>query len=460
MSIAAAAAVMASGLLVGGSSFALAFAEPDGAPGHDTKGSQPTGSPGPSSGQRPQTEQGDSAPQPSKSDKDKPDGPWRTSSKLGSQVGDVRNGQPADGRGPGADHGPPSKQSNNDSEGTSQTGNQGAGEGDGRVGPGGRSSDTHRPDDPTYGHPKDPSGQPTEQDPSEGQDGSEGSDGTKLPDGSGKWQDHDKDGEPGKEGQPGRADGPGEYNWPGRGDGPREGDGPGKGDDGPGGDGEHQGWPHDPRPPWWSDCPDPSDPGGPPGDPSPGRPTPPLGSGGGSGGTQPSVGRPTVPEMRLPAPLPTEVLPAVPGVPVEPALEAAAGLATAAAALPFAPLTLPVIVIPSVGLPGGAGGAGAGGAGGPGLGPRPGAPEAPRVPNGKSGKAEAPSSPAETLNSPSYRVGYGEYLRAAGLGQVAAVAVPGLTGILALTGAGGLLGYRQARAGHVIRVAGTGRFVG
>ena len=62
--------------------------------------------------------------------------------------------------------------------------------------------------------------------------------------------------------------------------------------------------------------------------------------------------------------------------------------------------------------------------------------------------------------SPAYRAGYPEYLRAAGLGQVAAVAVPGVSGILLLTGAGGLLGYRQARAARTLRASGTGRFVG
>ncbi|MGB8404665.1 MAG: hypothetical protein WCE30_11455 [Mycobacterium sp.] len=60
---------------------------------------------------------------------------------------------------------------------------------------------------------------------------------------------------------------------------------------------------------------------------------------------------------------------------------------------------------------------------------------------------------------PSFRAGYGDYLRTAGLGEVAAVAVPGFTGILVLTGAGGLLGYRQARAGHALRSRGTARFV-
>jgi hypothetical protein len=79
---------------------------------------------------------------------------------------------------------------------------------------------------------------------------------------------------------------------------------------------------------------------------------------------------------------------------------------------------------------------------------------------------QKPSSPpafsagSGSAPAPSYRAGYVDYLRAAGLGQVAAVAVPGVTGILILTGAGGLLGYRQARAGHTVRASGTGRFMG
>lgn len=60
---------------------------------------------------------------------------------------------------------------------------------------------------------------------------------------------------------------------------------------------------------------------------------------------------------------------------------------------------------------------------------------------------------------PSYRAGYGAYLRAAGLGEIAAVAIPGFTGILVLTGAGGLLGYRQARAGHAVRSGNSVRFL-
>lgn len=65
----------------------------------------------------------------------------------------------------------------------------------------------------------------------------------------------------------------------------------------------------------------------------------------------------------------------------------------------------------------------------------------------------------EIVADPAFRAGYPDYLRAAGLSEVAAVAVPGFTGILILTGAGGLVGYRQARAGHVVRRSGTARFM-
>ena len=58
-----------------------------------------------------------------------------------------------------------------------------------------------------------------------------------------------------------------------------------------------------------------------------------------------------------------------------------------------------------------------------------------------------------------YRVGYGEYLRTAGMSQIAVLAVPGLAGILVLTGAGGLVGYRQARAGQAVRTSSVSRYM-
>jgi len=59
----------------------------------------------------------------------------------------------------------------------------------------------------------------------------------------------------------------------------------------------------------------------------------------------------------------------------------------------------------------------------------------------------------------SYRVGNGEYLRTAGIPQIAALAVPGVAGILVLTATGGLLGYRQAKAGRAVRATRTVRFM-
>ncbi|MGH3643015.1 MAG: hypothetical protein ACRDUX_28785 [Mycobacterium sp.] len=159
--------------------------------------------------------------------------------------------------------------------------------------------------------------------------------------------------------------------------------------------------------------------------------------------------------MQLPPP--RELAPIVPGI-VDPAADVVAGLASAASALPFVPVTLPVVVAPV--------GAGAAGAG---IGPRPGTPSAPRTSATPSN--EQPPQRASRQNPPAYsasngvtpasfRVGYGNYLRNAGIGQVAAIAVPGVTGILIITGAGGLLGYRQARAGRAVRATGTARFVG
>jgi hypothetical protein len=71
----------------------------------------------------------------------------------------------------------------------------------------------------------------------------------------------------------------------------------------------------------------------------------------------------------------------------------------------------------------------------------------------------ATSAGAGTEMPQSTRVGYPRYLREAKMGEVAAVALPGFAGILALTALGGVVGYRQARAGHVVRTAGTTRFM-
>ena len=133
-------------------------------------------------------------------------------------------------------------------------------------------------------------------------------------------------------------------------------------------------------------------------------------------------------------------------------IDAVPGVGAAAAELPLAPITLPVIVAPAAGL-----GAAAGRAGSPAL------PAAPRGVSAEppAGREPLPANVGSNVAVPasSYRIGYTEYLRNAGLSQVAALAVPGVAGMLVLTGAGGLVGYRQAKAGHAVHTSGTARFV-
>jgi hypothetical protein len=175
------------------------------------------------------------------------------------------------------------------------------------------------------------------------------------------------------------------------------------------------------------------------------------GGGGGGGAVEVPSGRPQPPpQMQLPPELrPPASEPPEPGV-----ISPVPGVGVAAAELPLAPLTLPVIVAPPAGLGGGAGPGG------------PNAPTLPGTPRGvtaepPAGREPLPASAGSNISAPasSYRIGYGEYLRTARLSQVAALAVPGITGILVLTGAGGLVGYRQARAGHAVRTGGTARFM-
>ncbi|KRD05077.1 hypothetical protein ASE48_20580 [Mycobacterium sp. Root265] len=145
------------------------------------------------------------------------------------------------------------------------------------------------------------------------------------------------------------------------------------------------------------------------------------------------------------------MLPESPVLPVVPDPQEPLPGLVAPAAMPV--LSMPVIVLPPV-VPGIGGG-------GVGAGPRAPAPEnaaRPPAPS-RTPPAERPAAPRTDAVLPaSYRAGYGEYLRTAGMPQVIAVAVPGATGIMLLTGAGGLIGYRQARAGRAIRSGGSARF--
>ena len=59
----------------------------------------------------------------------------------------------------------------------------------------------------------------------------------------------------------------------------------------------------------------------------------------------------------------------------------------------------------------------------------------------------------------SVRLGYPEELRSADITKLAMVALPGLAAIAGMTALGGVIGYRQARAGYVLQTAGAGRFL-
>lgn len=74
--------------------------------------------------------------------------------------------------------------------------------------------------------------------------------------------------------------------------------------------------------------------------------------------------------------------------------------------------------------------------------------------------APPPPKGATPLSEPvAYRAGYSDYLRNAGMAQITSLALPGIAGILLVTAGGGFVGYRQARAGHVIRAEGIARFL-
>jgi hypothetical protein len=256
----------------------------------------------------------------------------------------------------------------------------------------------------------------------------------------------------GGNGHYGNGPGNGNGNGPGNGSGDNgngdNGDGGNGTGNGNGGSGEGGGDPTDPGNcneenkddcspgwPWW-----PWPVGQPPG----------PGGGGGGGGGHPEVpsGHPRIPpRMQLPPELmPPTTEPVGPSV-----IEAAPGAGGAAAELPIPPITLPVIVAPATGLGGGG---------------SPGSPALPAAPRGvtaqpPAGREPLPANVGSNVAVPasSYRIGYTDYLRDAGLSQVAALAVPGVAGMLVLTGAGGLVGYRQAKAGHAVHTSGTARFV-
>jgi hypothetical protein len=84
-------------------------------------------------------------------------------------------------------------------------------------------------------------------------------------------------------------------------------------------------------------------------------------------------------------------------------------------------------------------------------GPEPAAPAPQRV-------RQPPPSPAAATTNSEVREGYPRYLRTARPGEVLAVALPGLAGLIVLTAGGGVVGYRQANSGRYLR-SGAARFL-
>jgi hypothetical protein len=183
--------------------------------------------------------------------------------------------------------------------------------------------------------------------------------------------------------------------------------------------------------PWWPPGPEPE--------------PPPAGGGGGGDQSSRPTGRPQMPTLQLPSLLLPENSPSQSDV-----IDAEPGVGVTASDTAVAPITLPIVVaLPGAGAPRGL--------------PTEPVPRAPRSSAAEpaAGRQAPPAESASNAGIPpvSYRAGYTDYLRSAGISQIAALAAPGLAGMLILTGLGGLLGYRQAKAGRAVRTGGAARFV-
>ena len=72
---------------------------------------------------------------------------------------------------------------------------------------------------------------------------------------------------------------------------------------------------------------------------------------------------------------------------------------------------------------------------------------------------QPPAGKVTSMSGQKPRQGYTDYLRTAGLPQLAGAALPGVAGILLLTLGGGVIGYRQASAGRMVRMSGAARYL-
>ena len=91
--------------------------------------------------------------------------------------------------------------------------------------------------------------------------------------------------------------------------------------------------------------------------------------------------------------------------------------------------------------------------------PSPAAPPSPVIQQPRTHQPALADSLSPQAIPESFRVGYADYLRAADVTDLLAVALPGVAGILAFTAAGGVVGYRQARAAQTLPPVGIARFL-
>ena len=57
------------------------------------------------------------------------------------------------------------------------------------------------------------------------------------------------------------------------------------------------------------------------------------------------------------------------------------------------------------------------------------------------------------------QVGYPRYLRNPTVGELSAIALPGVAGLMFLTFSGGIIGYRQANSARFVRTSAAERFL-
>jgi len=84
---------------------------------------------------------------------------------------------------------------------------------------------------------------------------------------------------------------------------------------------------------------------------------------------------------------------------------------------------------------------------------------APLIRGSLSPRTEMASTTMTPMSGQATRVGYPRFLRNPTVAQLAAVALPGMAGLMFLTFSGGVIGYRQANSIRFIRTSGAERFL-